>query len=220
MAIDVSIVEDNAGLRQSLAVLLGGSPGFRCASVHPDAEDALRRLPAARPDIVLMDINLPGASGIECMRRLKERLPRLPVVMLTVFEEGEQVFEALRARACGYLLKRTAPAALLAALEEVHRGGSPMSTAVARRVVEPFHRAGQARPTAGEALHSLTGREAEILCQLAQGRRNKEIADQLGVSLDTVRTHLRHIYEKLHVNSRTEALLKYLRAPPGAGRAP
>jgi DNA-binding NarL/FixJ family response regulator len=210
VAIAVSIVEDNPALRQSLAVLLGGSPGFRCASFHPSAEDAFERLPAARPDLVLMDINLPGASGIECVRRLKQKLPQLPVVMLTVFEESEHVFAALQAGACGYLLKRTSPVELLAALEEVHRGGSPMSTAVARRVVESFHRAGQARPAPPTGVQRLTGREAEILAQLAQGRRNKEIADQLHVSLDTVRTHLRHIYEKLHVNSRTEALLQYL----------
>jgi DNA-binding NarL/FixJ family response regulator len=219
-AISVSIVEDKAALRQSLAVLLGGSPGFRFLRGYRSAEEALEQLPSSPPDILLMDINLPGMNGVECVRRLKGLLPGLPVVMLTVFEEGEHVFEALRAGACGYLLKRTSPADLLSALTEVHRGGSPMSTAIARRVVESFHHAGKVPIPSASDLQRLTEREAEILKLLAEGCRNKEIADRLGVSLDTVRTHLRHVYEKLQVNSRTEALLKYLEPRPVTGRNP
>jgi DNA-binding NarL/FixJ family response regulator len=209
MTISVSIVEDNHQLRDSVAALIGGSPGFRCASTHGSTEEALRDLPGSRPDVVLMDINLPGKNGIECVRRLKEKQPALPIVMFTVYEQSEQVFEALRAGACGYLLKATPPAELLEALTEVHRGGSPMSTAIARKVVASFHAA--ARHPAPET-EALTARESEILAALARGARNKEIAGQLHISLDTVRTHLRHIYEKLHVNSRTEAVLKYVRA--------
>jgi DNA-binding NarL/FixJ family response regulator len=219
MSIAVSIVEDNAALRESVAALIGGSPGFRCASTHSTAEDALARLPAARPDVVLMDINLPGKSGVECVRALKAKLPALPMVMFTVYEESAHIFDALSAGACGYLLKRTPPAELLAALDEVHRGGSPMSTSIARKVVASFHHAGQARAKHRAEVASLTDREAEILHLLAKGHRNKEIAAELSLSLDTIRTHLRHIYEKLHVNSRTEAVLKVI-APPGASPAP
>ena len=204
------MVEDNAALRQSLAVLLGGTPGFHFLCAYRSAEDALAQLPGQPPDILLMDINLPGMNGVECVRQLKAVLPALPVVMLTVFDEGEHVFEALRAGACGYLLKRTSPAELLTALTEVHRGGSPMSTAIARRVVESFHQALGASDRPSSQFQPLTDREMEILGLLAKGCRNKEIAERLSVSLDTVRTHLRHVYEKLHVNSRTEALLKYL----------
>jgi DNA-binding NarL/FixJ family response regulator len=205
MAIKVSIVEDSDRFRESLVILIDGVEGFRCVGAHPTAEEALSRIPLERPDVVLMDIHLPGRSGVDCVRELKTRLPALPIMMLTANEDSEQIFNSLMAGASGYLLKRTPPNQLLEAIQEMHRGGSPMSTQIARKVVESFRRVAPANsPT-----QVLTDRENEILAQLAKGFRNKEIADQLGVSMDTVRTHLRHIYEKLHVQSRTEAVLKY-----------
>jgi DNA-binding NarL/FixJ family response regulator len=205
MAIKVSIVEDSDRFRESLVILIDGVEGFRCVGAHPTAEEALSRIPLERPDVVLMDIHLPGLSGVDCVQELKTRLPALPIMMLTANEDSEQIFNSLMAGASGYLLKRTPPNQLLEAIQEMHRGGSPMSTQIARKVVESFRRV----PPANSPVVTLTDRENEILAQLAKGFRNKEIADQLGVSMDTVRTHLRHIYEKLHVQSRTEAVLKY-----------
>lgn len=204
--IKVSVVEDNDRFRGSLAVLLNGYPGFQCMGAHGTAEEALACIPAEAPDVVLMDIELPKRSGIDCVRELKQRAPALPIMMLTAYDDPERIFESLRAGACGYLLKRTPPAELLVAIEELHRGGSPMSTQIARRVVASLH---EAAPR-DRAAASLTEREAEILSRLAKGYSNKEIADLLSISLETVRTHLRHIYEKLHVHSRTEAVVKYL----------
>jgi DNA-binding NarL/FixJ family response regulator len=203
-AIKVSIVEDNDRFRESLSVLIEGSPGFRCVGAHRTTEAALERIPVEKPDIVLMDIELPKRSGIECVWELKQRLPRLPIMMLTAYDDPEKIFNSLRAGACGYLLKRTPPAELLTAIAELHRGGSPMSTQIARRVVASLH---QKQAPAKEA--ALTEREGQILEHLAKGFSNKEIANLLNLSLDTVRTHLRHIYEKLHVHSRTEALARY-----------
>jgi len=202
--IKVSIVEDNDRFRESLSVMLNGCPGFRCAGTHRTAEEALTQIPKEAPDVVLMDIELPKRSGIECVRELKRLLPTVPVMMLTAYDNPEKIFESLRAGACGYLLKRTSLAEVLEAIEEMHRGGSPMSTQIARRVVASLH-----QPTA-KAATALTEREEQILARLAKGFSNKEIADLLNVSLETVRTHLRHIYEKLHVHSRTEAVVKYL----------
>ena len=173
----------------------------------PDGESALAQLPALRPDVVLMDIRLPGLSGIECVRRLKAVLPGVQIVMLTVFEDEERVFDALAAGATGYLVKRTPPAEILAAIAEVRRGGSPMSSAIARKVVQAFQHSRRSAP--GGALE-LSPREQEILTLLARGLRYKEVADQLGIALDTVRSHIRRIYEKLHVTSRTEAVVKFL----------
>ena len=204
-AIKVSVVEDNDRFRDSLSVMLDGYPGFRCAGTHRTAEEALARIPLARPDVVLMDIELPGRSGIDCVRELKQRVPSLPIMMLTAYDDPEKIFESLRAGACGYLLKRTPPGELLEAIQELHRGGSPMSTQIARRVVASLH-----QPTPRIATAALTEREEQILSRLAKGYSNKEIAGLLSVSLETVRTHLRHIYEKLHVHSRTEAVVKYL----------
>jgi DNA-binding NarL/FixJ family response regulator len=202
--IRVSVVEDNDRYRDSLTILLEGSPGFQCAGAHRTAETALARIPEEKPDVVLMDIELPRKSGIECVWSLKQSMPELPIMMLTAYDDPEKIFNSLRAGACGYLLKRTPPAELLTAIQELHRGGSPMSTQIARRVVVSLH---QKQPPTKEV--ALTQRESEILERLAKGYSNKEIANLLNLSLDTVRTHLRHIYEKLHVHSRTEALARY-----------
>jgi DNA-binding NarL/FixJ family response regulator len=206
MPISVSIVEDDEGMRDSFAVLIEGSPGFRCVSTHASAEDALRQIPLRSPDVVLMDINLPRMSGIECVQKLRAELPQLHVLMLTMYEDSDLIFKSLTAGASGYLLKRTPPAKLLEAIEEVHRGASPMSGKIARVVVQYFHNLRSQSPES----ERLTSRENEILELLAKGYRYKEIADQLKISFDTVRSHLRNIYEKLHVHSRTEAVVKYL----------
>ncbi len=211
MPIDVSIVEDDAGIRESLATLINGASKLRCVSSHPNAEEALRDIPLKKPDVVLMDINLPRMNGIECVQRLKGLLPQLQVLMLTVFEDEDQLFKSLKAGANGYLLKRTKPAQLLEAIEEVHRGASPMSGKIARIMVQYFQQKSlqQKSPASTDSVE-LSKREQEILDLLAKGFRYKEIADTLGISFDTVRSHLRNIYEKLHVSSRTEAVVKYL----------
>jgi DNA-binding NarL/FixJ family response regulator len=200
----VGLVEDDPRIRQGLAVLIGASPGFECIGDFPNGEEALAALPTLAPDVVLMDINLPGMSGIECIRQLKKRLPTTQLVMLTVFEDHERIFQSLSAGASGYLLKSTPPARLLEAVLEVHQGGAPMSAQIARCVVDAFR-----KPPPPEASPSqLSPREQEILALLAKGFLYKEIADQLRLSVETVRTHLRNIYEKLHVRSRTEAVMK------------
>jgi DNA-binding NarL/FixJ family response regulator len=206
MPIDVSIVEDDAGIRESLTTLINGTSKFRCVSSHANAEDALKLIPLKKPDVVLMDINLPGMNGIECVQRLKTILPKIQVLMLTVFEDEDQLFKSLKAGANGYLLKRTKPAKLLEAIEEVHSGASPMSGKIARIMVQYFQ---QKKPVTANTVE-LSRREDEILDLLAKGHRYKEISDVLGISFDTVRSHLRNIYEKLHVSSRTEAVVKYL----------
>jgi DNA-binding NarL/FixJ family response regulator len=209
MPIRVSIVEDNRGTRESLAELLSRSPALQCVGAHPDGEQALERIPAEQPDVVLMDINLPGMSGIECVGRLKERLPKLQVLMLTTYEESDLIFDSLRKGASGYLLKNMPAAEVLQAVEQVHAGGAPMSMQVARKVVSHFQ---QIKQPASE-VEKLTKREQEILALLAQGYLYKEIADQLAISTNTVRAHLHTIYEKLHVQSRTQAVVKFLRQP-------
>ncbi len=206
--IKVSIVEDNAKLRESLAILIGGGSGFRCVSTHATAEEALRQIPLKKPDVVLMDIVLAGKSGVECVKELKALLPQIKIIMHTVYGDEEQLFKSLRAGASGYLLKRTPPGKLLEAIAEAHEGGAPMTAQIARMVVEHFHHYDPAQ--AGKETERLTGREREILDQLAKGYRNKEIADMLSIGIDTVRAHLRSIYEKLQVSSRTEAVVKYL----------
>lgn len=200
----VALVEDDARIRQGLAMLIGASPGFRCVADFSNGEEALMRLPALDPHVVLMDINLPGMSGIECIRQLKRGLPSAQLVMLTVFEDHERIFQSLAAGASGYLLKSTPPARLLEAILEVHQGGAPMSAQIARSVVETFQKPAPTEP----APNNLTPREQEILALLAKGFLYKEIADQLRLSVETVRTHLRNIYEKLHVRTRTEAVMK------------
>jgi len=206
MSIAVSIVEDDPQVRGSLAKLIDGAPGFRCVSVHPSAEDALVEIPKVKPEVVLMDINLPGANGVECVRRLKPHCPTTQIIMLTVYQKTEHIFNALAAGATGYMLKQTPPPELLTAIKEVHGGGSPMSSHIARKIVQSFQ---QPAPACAEA-ESLSPREAEVLDLLAKGFLYKEIADQMKVSYATVHTHIRHIYEKLHVRSRTEAVAKHL----------
>jgi DNA-binding NarL/FixJ family response regulator len=207
MPISVSIVEDNEQLRGTLARVLNRADGFRCVSHYGDAESALQGLPKDRPDIVLMDINLPGMNGVECVRQLKPLAPQIQVVMLTVYEDTENIFNALAAGASGYLLKRTKSAELLDALREVLRGGSPMTTHIARKVVLSFQKAGPSpQPT-----ENLSQREQEVLDCLSQGLIYKEIAEKLGISYETVHTYIRRIYEKLQVRTRTEAVAKFLK---------
>jgi DNA-binding NarL/FixJ family response regulator len=204
--ITVAIVEDDAGIRRSLEWLVKSSSEFSCVASCATAEEAWRLLPKAAPEVVLMDINLPNRSGIECTARLKELLPSVQVVMITVYDDSEKVFHALRAGASGYILKRAAPERILQAIREVHAGGVPMSSEIARKVLSAFR---QPAPAPAEA-ENLSRREHEILELLAQGCSNKEIADKLSISIETVTWHLRHIYGKLHVRSRTQAALFFL----------
>jgi DNA-binding NarL/FixJ family response regulator len=207
MPITVSIVEDNEQLRQTLARVLNRSEGFRCISHYADAETALQNLPKDAPDVVLMDINLPGMNGVECVRQLKQAAPKVQAVMLTVYEDTENIFNALAAGASGYMLKRTKTAELLDAIRDVQKGGSPMTAHIARRVVQSFQKAGPSpKPT-----ENLSQREQEVLDCLSQGYLYKEIADKLGISYETVHTYIRRIYEKLQVRTRTEAVAKFLR---------
>jgi DNA-binding NarL/FixJ family response regulator len=205
--ISVSIVDDEKKLCESIAAFLNGSPGFRCVSIYGSAETALQRLPADHPDVVLMDINMAGMNGIECARRLKALNPRIQILMLTVYDDTDQIFKALAAGATGYLLKRHDPEELLQAIRDVQDGGSPMSNSIARKVVASFQKA----DLIGEKENQLSAREQAVLDCLARGLPYKQIGDELGISINTIRTHLRHIYEKLHVQSRTEAVAKYLR---------
>lgn len=216
--ISVSIVEDNPEIRRGVQRVLNGSEGFTCLSVHGDAEDAMEQLPVLRPKMVIMDINLPGVNGIHCIRTLKEKCPDMEFVMFTIYEDGEQVFEALSAGAGGYLLKKTRPDKLLEALQELYEGGAPMSAGIARKVVHSFQRreqeASKASPAANKSLQALTAREQEILLLLSKGFFYKEIASQLGISTATVKQHIHRIYDKLHVANRTEAINKVYGTPP------
>ena len=207
MPITVSIVEDNEQLRGTLARVISRADGFRCLSQYGDAETALEGLPKDRPAVVLMDINLPGMNGVECVRRLKQVAPDTLIVMLTVYEDTENIFNALAAGAAGYLLKRTKSAELLEALREVHRGGSPMTTHIARKVTQSFQRPS----VASQPTENLSEREQEVLDCLSQGFLYKEIAEKLGISYETVHTYIRRIYEKLQVRTRTEAVAKFLK---------
>lgn len=206
--IRVALVEDDDKIRNNLIDLLEGSDGFRCVGAYPNAEDALEDIPGKAPDIVLMDINLPGIDGIECTQRLKMKMPELLIVMLTVYEDVNKIFNSLQAGAVGYLLKLTPHQELLSSLKDVLQGGSPMSAQIARKVVQSFHREPKQNKS-GEP--SLTPREEEILELLSKGYLYKEIASELVISPDTVHNHLRKIYEKLQVHSRTEAVVKYLK---------
>jgi DNA-binding NarL/FixJ family response regulator len=206
MAISVSIVEDNEKLRGTLARVLNRAEGMTCVSQHESAEAALAELPAIKPDVVLMDINLPGINGVECVRQLKVLLPKTQVIMLTVYEDTENIFNALAAGASGYMLKRTPAAELLEAVHAVLRGGSPMTMHIARKVVQSF----QKSPGSIAATENLSEREQQVLELLSQGLIYKEIADKIGVSYETVHTYVRRIYEKLQVRTRTEAVAKFL----------
>jgi DNA-binding NarL/FixJ family response regulator len=202
----VALVEDSAPMRRNLERMLRRAPGVRCVCACGTAEEALEQIPRSQPDVVLMDINLPGASGIECTARLKLQMPAMQVIMLTVYEDTTSIFSALKAGACGYLLKRSSPGEILDAVTTVRSGGAPMTSEIARKIVMTFQ--SPAPGTAGTA--TLSARELEILELLSQGKVSKEIADQLAISYHTVRVHLKHIYEKLHVRSQAEAMVKYM----------
>src|SRR5262245_7135153 len=204
--IKVAIVEDNDAIRESLAVILNGSPGFSCLCACRDAEEAMRRILLDPPDVVLMDINLPKMSGIDCVRELKENLAKTQIIMLTIEENSQRVFQSLEAGASGYLVKNLPPAKILEAIEEVHRGGSPMSSQIARLLVQSFQERGQSK----REEENVTPREEEILALVSKGYRSKEVAEALNIAVQTVETHLRNIYEKLHVRSRVEAVAKFL----------
>jgi DNA-binding NarL/FixJ family response regulator len=207
--IAVSIIEDDAPAREMLEDWICHTDGFRCVGVHGDAEEALETLPAEKPTVVLMDINLPGMTGIECVRRLKPLLPRTQFVMLTVYEDVDHIYNALTAGASGYLLKRTSQAGLLEAIKDVNAGGSPMSSHIARKVVQSFQRGGPVIAAGTD----LAPRERQVLELLAHGYLYKEIADALHISVPTVSTYVRRVYEKLHVRSRTEAIIKFTHFP-------
>lgn len=201
----VALVEDDRKTRESLTELLRGEIRVRCAGVYPDGEAAVREIPLLRPEVALVDINLPGMSGIECVERLKKLLPKLQVLILTKYEESDLIFSSLRAGASGYLLKKMLTVELISAIEQVYAGGAPMTMQIARKVVEHFN---QIKSPAAN-LEKLTPREHEVLALLAKGFLYKEISNQLGISPHTFRAHQRAIYEKLHVHSRTEATVKY-----------
>jgi len=204
--IRVGIVEDHDELRLSWVRILNRSDSCCCVAACATGEEAIKTLPAAQPEVVLMDIRLPGMSGIECTARLKQSMPKVEILILTVYDDEDSIFEALKAGASGYLLKRAGPAEILRAIEEVHAGGAPMTSEIARKVVRSFRQSGLVSEEA-----KLTPREEEILSLLAQGFMAKEIAARLQISYFTVQTHLKKIYEKLHVHSRTEAVIRYLK---------
>jgi DNA-binding NarL/FixJ family response regulator len=204
--IGVAVVEDNAGLRRSLTRLISHATGMRCVGAWADGKSALIEMPALKPDVVLMDINMPGMNGIECTAQFKQICPASQVIMVTVYEDAENVFRALQAGACGYLLKRSSSSEILDAVSEVRGGGAPMTSEIARKVVHAFQKPA-ARPGTNV---ELSQREQEILELISQGFANKEIADKLSISYQTVKVHVKHIYEKLHVRSRSEALMKFV----------
>ena len=207
MPIEVCVIEDNRDTRESLVRIIGEATELHCAGSFSTAEAALQGVPAAKPDVALVDINLPGMSGIECVAQLTAIMPQLQVLMLTMYEERDLIFNSLRAGAKGYLLKKTPAPELVQAVEQVHAGGAPMSMQIARKVVDHFGRIDNPKSD----FEKLTRREETILELLAKGALYKEIADQLGISLSTVKGHVQHIYEKLHVQSRAEAKERFLR---------
>lgn len=206
--IRVGIVEDNSGVRRTLQALLDDTPGFTCVCACPSGEDALKVIPRDPPDVILMDLHLPNLSGIETTARLKQVLPKLSIIMITVYADAESVFKALRAGACGYLLKRSSPEEILAAITDVSKGGAPMTSEIARKVVAVFQ---EPKAVATEE-EDLSRREREILEALCHGYSNQDIAARLSLSVETVRWHLKKIYEKLHVSSRTEAMAKFMQS--------
>ena len=205
MSIRVAIVEDDEQVREHLARLVGEAKGFECVATFSTGEQALESLPRRTPDVVLMDINLPGISGVECVRQLKLLVPDVHVVMVTVYDDSDRIFQALQMGASGYLLKLSTAADILHAIEEVHRGGAPMSSYIARKVVQSFRRQGASNQPA----ENLSKRETDVLDYVSRGYTNKEIAEALGLSAETVRGYLKTIYSKLHVRSRTEAAMKF-----------
>ena len=209
--ITFSIVDDDAGLRDSIVRFLTVKGGFVCAGQYAHAQEALAKLPAEQPSVVLMDIKMKGMDGIECVRRLKEMMPDILVIMLTVFEEEDLIFDALMAGATGYMLKRQPPEQLLDAIHEILAGGSPMSATIARKVVKLLQRSGEPGKSTGGVHLLLSARQREMLDLLAAGEPYKAIADRMGLSIHTVRGYIRRIYEKLQVHTRTEAVAKYLK---------
>lgn len=214
MSINISIVEDDVKVRGSLARLIDSAEGFCCVSQHPTGENALKEIPVVKPDIVLMDINLPGMNGVECVHLLKELLPEIQIVMLTVYEETNIIFSALAAGAVGYLLKQCPPEQIIEALLDVHHGGSPMSSHIARKVVASFRKNSSPKP----GYEKLSLREQQVLDYLSQGYTYSEIAETLKIRYHTVHSHIRHIYEKLHVSTRTEAVTIHLQQIDGMRR--
>ena len=208
MPIKIAMVEDNEEILGMLARIISADADFQCLCTCPNGETALSLIPQHRPEVVIMDLRLPDISGIECTARLKQLLPEIQVLIYTVYGDNEQVFKALEAGASGYLLKRSTPAEILEAIRDVHQGGAPMTGEIARKVVQSFRKT---RLAGDREAEPLTAREEEILGLLARGFVTKEIAKDLGISFDTVRFHLKHIYAKLHVRSRTEAVLKFIR---------
>lgn len=207
MPISVAIVEDDAPLRASIAAILQRAPQCRLVGTFASAEEALKEIPALSPQVVLMDINLPGMDGVQCVQRLAGLIPRAQILMLTVHEDTDTIFESLSAGAAGYLLKPVRAAELVAAVKDVYAGGAPMTSNIARKVVQSFKRAG-AGPDDGK---QLSPRERDVLDYLVRGYSYKEVAEQMGITYSTVHTHIEHIYQKLHVQSRAQAVAKYLR---------
>jgi DNA-binding NarL/FixJ family response regulator len=203
--IKVGIVEDNKTVREGFETLLNRTPGFQCVCTCGTVADALKKIPKALPDVVLMDIQLPDSTGVECTARIKELMPAVHIVIVTVYEDSERIFQALRAGACGYLLKRAQPEKIIMAIQEAHEGGVPMTPEIARKVIGQFR--GEA--TTRQEVESLSEREREVLKHVMHGLGNKAIANRMGVTVAAVKWHLQHIYEKLHVHSRTEAALKF-----------
>ena len=201
----VVVVEDDRGLREQLVKILNSAVGIQCVGACASGEDALRVVPLKKPEVVLMDIGLPGMSGIDCVGDLKEKLPALQIIMLTVYEDTESIFRALKAGADGYLVKSSPPAKLLEAIRDVSKGGAAMSSPIARKVVQHFH---QSRP-AGAGVEDLSPREREVLDLLASGYIYKEIGDKLGIRVETVRSHVKNICEKMHVRNRVEAVARH-----------
>ncbi len=207
LSIRVAIVEDDKQVRENLAHLIGEAAGFECVATFSSGEEALELWPRRRPDVVVMDINLPGISGVECVRQLKSLAPDIHIVMLTVYDDSDRIFRALEMGASGYLLKRSTTEGILQAIEEVHRGGAPMSSYIARKVVQSFRRQG----ASDKGVENLSKRETDVLEYISRGYTNKEIAEALGLSAETVRGYLKAVYSKLHVRSRTEAAIKFRR---------
>jgi DNA-binding NarL/FixJ family response regulator len=201
----VAVVEDNQGLREQLVQILNSAPDIRCVGAFASGEEALKEIPARNPYVVLMDIKLPGMSGIQCVAELKSIMPALQVIMVTVYEDSESLFRALKAGANGYLVKSSPPEQLLEAVRDVYAGGSPMSSPIARKVVQHFHVLG---PSSAEA-ENLSPREQQVLALLASGFIYKEIGDKLKIGVETVRTHVKSICQKMHVRNRLEAVAKH-----------
>lgn len=203
--IKVGIVEDNKTLREGFETLLNRTPGFQCVCTCETVAEALKKIPKAEPDVILMDIQLPDSTGVECTAKLKELMPKIHIVIVTVYEDSDRIFQALRAGACGYLLKRADPEKVIAAIKEAQEGGVPMTPEIARKVIGQFRQ----QVTMQSEVENLTDREREVLELVMHGHGNKTIAERLGVTVAAVKFHLQHIYEKLHVHSRTEAALKF-----------